>query len=457
MSRSPVTLLFVILFAISALTQSVHAAVEVTKPVETPTPQQAAQIADLTRQAEDARYAKDIAEIKATILQSQTSWFESLISILGVLITVLMLYFSFRFGREAVAEAKLAATQGLEAERKEIQTLLDQAKAAVAQIHETRETAMELLKDMKPGEAPTDPGTKKQIGELAAEATAKPRRERTVEDYRALAIDAFVNKNWAEMERQAAAMEYFLEGELDDEGLAFALFNRAYALRELERREEAGAAYGALVDRFRETDTPELRKSVEMALNNWGNALSDQAKDKQGEAADALYAQAGEKFAAALAIKPDNHEALSNWGNALLEQAKTKQGEAADALYAQAGEKYAAALAIKPDNHAALYNWGAALLEQAKTKQGEAADALFAQAQEKLLAGEAILPGSCFYNLACLAGLQGDAAGAAQWLEQSKRLGVRWLGCERVLAEADFASVRDTPQFQAALAAVGCV
>ena len=415
MSKFPVTLLFVILFATLALSQSVYAAADGPKPVETQTLQQAAQIADLTRQAEEARYAKDIAEIKATILQSQTSWFETLtsamIGLFGVLITVVIIYFAVRFGREAVAEAKLAATQGLEAERKEIQTLLDQAQAAVAQIHETRETAMELLKDMKPGEAPTDPGTKKQIGELAAEATAKPRRERTVEDYRALAIDAFVNKNWAEMERQAAAMEYFLEGELDDEGLAFALFNRAYALGELERREEAGAAYGALVDRFSEADSPELRKNVEMALNNWGASLSEQAKDKQGDAADALYAQAGEKFAAALAIKPDNHEAL--------------------------------------------YNWGSALSQQAKDKQGDAADALYAQAQEKLLAGDAILPGSCSYNLACLAGLQGDGAGAAKYLEKSKA--VDWPGCEHIMVDSDFDSVRDTPQFQAALAAVGCV
>lgn len=140
MSKSPVTLLFVILFAILALSQSVYAAADGPKPVETQTPQQAAQIADLTRQAEEARYAKDIADIKATILQSQTSWFEtltsSMIGLFGVLITVVLIYFAIRFGREAVAEAKLAATQDLEAERKEIQSLLDQAKAAVAQIHD---------------------------------------------------------------------------------------------------------------------------------------------------------------------------------------------------------------------------------------------------------------------------------------------------------------------------------
>jgi hypothetical protein len=56
-------------------------------------------------------------------------------------------------------------------------------------------------------------------------------------------------------------------------------------------------------------------------------------------------------------------------GNALLEQAKTKAGEEADALFRAAGERYAQALAIKPDKHEALYNWGLALFEQAKPRR----------------------------------------------------------------------------------------
>ena len=50
------------------------------------------------------------------------------------------------------------------------------------------------------------------------------------------------------------------------------------------------------------------------ALNNWGIVLQAQAERQQGEKADQLFAQAGEKYAAALAIKPDMHEALNNWG-----------------------------------------------------------------------------------------------------------------------------------------------
>lgn len=105
------------------------------------------------------------------------------------------------------------------------------------------------------------------------------------------------------------------------------------------------------------------RNEAERDLVAWaaimdGNELSDQAKQKREDEADALFAEAGEKYAAALAIKPDSHAALYNWGVALSDQAKDKQGAEADALFAHAGEKYAAALTIKPDKHEALYNWG---------------------------------------------------------------------------------------------------
>ena len=64
-----------------------------------------------------------------------------------------------------------------------------------------------------------------------------------------------------------------------------------------------------------------------MALYNWGTALQAQAEAKSGEDADRLFAEAGEKYQAALAIKPDHHEALNSWGNAHLQNAAKKTGE----------------------------------------------------------------------------------------------------------------------------------
>jgi Tfp pilus assembly protein PilF len=210
---------------------------------------------------------------------------------------------------------------------------------------------------------------------------------------------------------------------------------------------QAGEKYAAALS---------IKPDKHEALNNWGNALSDQARTKQGEAADALFGQAGEKYTAALATKPDLYEALNNWGGALSTQAMAKQGDASDALFAAAGEKYAAALELKPDSYEALYNLGVALCQQARTKQGDAADALFAQAEEKLNKSEALKPGSGAYDLACFHGLRGDAASAAQWLRKAKQLDTNCPDCAHILADKDFDTVRTAPEFIAALTDIGC-
>jgi hypothetical protein len=70
--------------------------------------------------------------------------------------------------------------------------------------------------------------------------------------------------------------------------------------------------------------------------------------------ADRLFGLASEKYAEALKIKPDMHGTLNNWGAALTEQAKTKTGAEADRLFGLASEKYAEALKIKPDATGAL-------------------------------------------------------------------------------------------------------
>ena len=121
------------------------------------------------------------------------------------------------------------------------------------------------------------------------------------------------------------------------------------------------------------------------------NQLRDQAESESDpERADELFARSETEYDSGLKIKPDMHEALNNWGSALSAQAKTKTGEEADKLYAQAYEKYEAALKIKPDKHDALNNWGETLSEQAKTKIGEEADKLNQLAKEKFGQAESL-------------------------------------------------------------------
>jgi len=127
----------------------------------------------------------------------------------------------------------------------------------------------------------------------------------------------------------------------------------------------------------------ELEPGFYEALNIWGFVLSEQAKTKSGTDADPLFAESYEKFARALELKPDYHEALNNCGVALSEQAKTKSDEEADRLFAESHEMYNRALELEPGFHEALGNWGITLSEQAKTKSGEDADRLFAKSYEK--------------------------------------------------------------------------
>ena len=81
------------------------------------------------------------------------------------------------------------------------------------------------------------------------------------------------------------------------------------------------------------TVSGELQELVSWAHLVQGTALFDQARQKSGAEADALFSQAGEKYEAALKIKPDLHDALNNWGTALMQQGKTKSGRDAERLF----------------------------------------------------------------------------------------------------------------------------
>ena len=137
----------------------------------------------------------------------------------------------------------------------------------------------------------------------------------------------------------------------------------------------------------------QLRPQYDEAWFNWGTALCDQAKTKEGDEADRLFHLAGDKYARAVEIKPDKDEAWYNWGTALSDQAETKEGDEADRLFQLAGDKYARAVEIKPEDHEAWYNWGTTLSDQAKAKDGAAANSLFQQAAEKHARAVQLKPG----------------------------------------------------------------
>lgn len=137
-------------------------------------------------------------------------------------------------------------------------------------------------------------------------------------------------------------------------------------------------------------------------------------------------------------------------GNALSKQAKIKTGEEADRLFNLAGEKYQAALELKPDMHEALNNWGAALADHAKTKTGEEADRLFEMAGKKYLNVEVIKPGEGAYNLSCLFAFRKDETNCRKWLEKSKEAGML-PEPKHIMEDPDLESMRDKDWFKGIL------
>ena len=161
------------------------------------------------------------------------------------------------------------------------------------------------------------------------------------------------------------------------------------SLPELFMKGQFGQAADQFLSRADNTSS-EDREIAAWSSIMQGNALLKQAKGASAGTATGLFVAAGEKYQAALTIKPDRREALYNWGILLFEQAKRAGGEEAARLFAAGGEKYQAALAIKPNYHEALYNWGVLLFEQAKRASGEEAARLFAVEGEKYHAALAI-------------------------------------------------------------------
>lgn len=66
-------------------------------------------------------------------------------------------------------------------------------------------------------------------------------------------------------------------------------------------------------------DKEDSKESIYWAYVSQGNDLLEQARQSSDES---LFQDSFDKYARAIEIKPENHEAYFNWGNALLALAK---------------------------------------------------------------------------------------------------------------------------------------
>ncbi|MBP8265931.1 MAG: hypothetical protein KAX47_05210 [Zoogloea sp.] len=114
-----------------------------------------------------------------------------------------------------------------------------------------------------------------------------------------------------------------------------------------------------------------IKGDMHEAANNWGYTLDSEASALAATdltEARRLWSEAGQRYAQVLAIKGDKHEAAYNWGNALDAEASAVAATdltEARRLWSEAGKRYAQALAVKEDKHEAACNWGAALNAEA--------------------------------------------------------------------------------------------
>jgi tetratricopeptide (TPR) repeat protein len=153
------------------------------------------------------------------------------------------------------------------------------------------------------------------------------------------------------------------------------------------------------------------------------------------------------KYEAALAIKPDTHEALYNWGVALSARAR-RASEAAEAveLLKAAEAKYEAALAIKPNDYQALHAFGSVALERAKRSiESDAANDLLKAAATRLQAARENGDRG-IYNLACAYCLLGRADDCRLVLEEAEKAGTL-PGAEHLEKDDDLRLVRELPWF----------
>lgn len=156
------------------------------------------------------------------------------------------------------------------------------------------------------------------------------------------------------------------------------------------------------------------------------------------------YLDASKEYKAATELQPKSPEAYNNWGVALTEQARTKSVSEAEALYNEAFEKYREVTKYKLDCHDAYNSWGVALAELAQLKSGSEAEKLYNEAFEKYQ--QAIKNGGSYYNLACLYAIRNKKEEALKYLERS--LSRHDVSVEIVEKDKDWDGLRDDSDFK---------
>jgi tetratricopeptide (TPR) repeat protein len=152
------------------------------------------------------------------------------------------------------------------------------------------------------------------------------------------------------------------------------------------------------------------------------------------------------KFAAALEIRPDMHEAFFNWGGALMSIADLHEGHDREALLSEAVEKHTKGIGIEPDDYEALYNLCNALSMLAYNYKGRQRTETLEAALEKAKRVEDLKPGSGIYCMACIYALLGQEKNALASLKKATESDPQYR--QIAAADEDFRSLWEVRAFK---------
>ncbi|MFZ5929757.1 MAG: TPR end-of-group domain-containing protein [Pseudomonadota bacterium] len=234
-----------------------------------------AQLEKLTDQAkqaqtrmEQAEQRSRDAEIRQSVLQAKSDLedkayarLESVISVFGILLTGIIIFFSLSTKETAVAAAKA----GVEDIRGKLEARLVEAEALVAKLRDHESKADSFLRELRPAQEPGSEQDRKTVADVAKEATPKLPRDRTANEFRAIIINLLIQKNWSDMLKASQQMQLLYDG---DDDFGFARFNEAYALGQLNRWDEAIAVYDALIGEYGGDKRREMRERIRKAHYN---------------------------------------------------------------------------------------------------------------------------------------------------------------------------------------------
>jgi len=146
-----------------------------------------------------------------------------------------------------------------------------------------------------------------------------------------------------------------------------------------------------------------------LAFEYWGYRLIQLGWLSEIDGADRVYAEAGEKFSAALAIDPGHRGSECGRADCFLWRALRHPGEAGRPFLLEARDAYAELVRRFPNDKLGLAGWGLSLLWLGVRAPDAEADSLYAQAEEKFRLGLAAAPAD--ESLLCyLAAVMGERA-----------------------------------------------